>query len=86
MTSTMKSLDEFYLLLGDVKDRLESGEIDDKRAATLTNVAGKAFSYAKIKLAYYVARGEIPDLPVIGLPGQPARPLIAGSASEVGPA
>lgn len=41
---------------------LKNGEVEEKDAAELTNIAGKMISTAKAQVAYYALRKDIPNI------------------------
>ena len=58
----MKNIDQVRDRLSTIFDKLESGEIDAKKAAEFANLAGKMINSAKVQVEYYALRKEMPDI------------------------
>ena len=58
----MKNLDQVRDRLSTIFDKLESGEIDAKKAAEFANLAGKMINSAKVQVEYYALKKEVPSI------------------------
>lgn len=58
----MKNCQELRAALADAYLRLKDGEIKPHEAAEFANLAGKMIASAKVQVAYYDIRGEMPAI------------------------
>lgn len=70
----MKNLDDLRVQLADVFSSVKSGDMDTKRAAELSNVAGKLISSVTTQLKYYALRREIPTIAFADSTTKPRKP------------
>lgn len=65
----MRNVREMQDKLSELYDQVKSGEVEIKKADTMTNICGKMIAGAKAQLSYYEMRKEKPKIAFLSTPG-----------------
>ena len=65
----MRNVNELRLELSATFEAVKNGSMEVKRAAELSNIAGKMIASAKVQLEYYGMRKERPKIAFLSTPG-----------------